>query len=268
MDLDSSLAYYLVDSKVAKTSPNLAKKDRLETYPTWSADGRYLYFCSAPLTWQERTEIPEQYEQIKYDLVRIPYNLERDEWGEPETVLSADKTGLSVLLPRISPCGRWLLVTACDYGCFPVYRQSSDLYIMDLESVEQTERYTYRRLDINSDKSESWHSWSSNSRWIAFSSKRKYGIFTRTYLSYVDESGKVYKPVLLPQKDPTYYDSCLWTYSVPELITEPIRMKKERLGRIARSSRKIVVEMPITMATPKATGLLPYHEQTQQSERQ
>jgi len=267
MDLDSSLAYYLVDSKKVKTSPNLAKKDRLETYPTWSADGRYLYFCSAPLTWEERTVIPEQYEKVKYDLVRIPYNLERDEWGELETVLSADKTGLSILLPRLSPCGRWLLVTACDYGCFPVYRQSSDLYIMDLESAGQTGRYTYRRLDINSDKSESWHSWSSNSRWIAFSSKREYGVFTRIYLSYVDECGKVYKPVLLPQKDPTYYDSCLWTYSVPELITEPVRVKKERLGRVVRDSRKIYVEMPITMATPKA-GALPYHEEPWRSERE
>jgi len=267
LDLDSLLAYYLVDSEKVKTSPILAQKDRLETYPTWSADGRYLYFCSAPLTWEERDEIPEQYDKIKYDLVRIPYDLERDEWGELEAVLSADKTGLSILLPRISPCGRWLLFTMCDYGCFPVYRQSSDLYIMDLESAGQSGQYTYRRLDINSDESESWHSWSSNSRWIAFSSKRGYGVFTRTYLSYVDEHGKAYKPVLLPQKDPTYYDSCLWTYSVPELITEPVRVTKERLGRVVRDSRKIYIEMPITMATPKA-GVLTYHEEPWQSERE
>ena len=44
IDVDSLLAYYLVDSKVIKTSPPLAKKDRLETYPTWSPDGQYLYF--------------------------------------------------------------------------------------------------------------------------------------------------------------------------------------------------------------------------------
>jgi hypothetical protein len=267
MDLDSLLAYYLVDSEKVKTSPILAQKDRLETYPTWSADGRYLYFCSAPLTWEVRDEIPEQYDKVKYDLVRIPYDLERDEWGELETVLSADETGLSILLPRFSPCGRWLLFTMCDYGCFPVYRQSSDLYIMDLESAGQTGQYTYCRLDINSDESESWHSWSSNGRWIAFSSKRGYGVFTRIYLSYVDENGKAYKPVLLPQKDPTYYDSCLWTYSVPELVTEPVRVTKERLGRVVRDPRKIYVEMPITMATPKA-GVLTYHEEPWQSQRE
>ncbi len=252
IDLDSLLAYYLVDSKTIKTSPQISKKDRLETYPTWSPDGRYLYFCSAPLTWSDRNVIPERFDEIKYDLVRMSYDIDRDQWGELETVLSANDTGLSILLPRISPDGRWLLFCMCNYGCFPVHQQSSDLYLIDLEAAKQTGRYEYRRLQINSDKSESWHSFSSNSRWIAFSSKRQSGVFTRTYISYVDRQGKAYKPLLLPQKDPTYYDSCLWTYSVPELVREPVRVTKETLGRVVRGSRKISAPFPVTMATPKA----------------
>ncbi len=263
LDFDSALAYYLADSKTVKTSPVLAKKDRLETYPTWSVDGRYLYFCSAPLSWSEHDAVPEHYDQLKYDLVRVSYDIDRDKWGELETVLSAEDTGLSILLPRISPDGRWLLFCMCDYGCFPVYQTSSDLYIMDLKAAQ----HEYHRLDINSDESESWHSWSSNSRWIAFSSKRQSGSFTRSYISYVDRDGKVYKPVLLPQKDPTYYDSCLWTFSVPELIIEPVRFTKEKLGRVVRSSRKISVEMPITTATPKP-GTLPSHDEPWRQERE
>ena len=256
IDLDSLLAYYLVDAKMVKTSTVISRKDRLETYPTWSPDGRYLYFCSAPLKRSERTAVPEHYNEIKYDLVRVSYDLDSDEWGELETVLSAQDTGLSILLPRISPDGRWLLFCMCNYGCFPVYQQSSDLYMIDLKAAKKSGQYKYRRLDINSDKSESWHSWSSNSRWIAFSSKRQSGVFTRSYLSYVDEGGKVYKPLLLPQKDPTYYDSCLWTYSVPELVTEPVQVTGEQLGRVVRGSRKISVRLPITMATPKP-GVVP-----------
>jgi hypothetical protein len=267
MDFDSVMAYYLVDSKTVKTTPNLARKDRLETYPTWSADGRYLYFCSAPMTWSDQTVVPESYDQIKYDLVRISYDLDRDQWGPLESVLSAQETGLSILLPRVSPNGRWLLFCMCDYGCFPVYRHSSDLYMMDLEAARQTGEYKHRRLDINSDKSESWHSWSSNSRWIVFSSKRDSGVFTRIYIAYVDRNGKAYKPIRLPQKDPTYYESCLWTYSVPELVTEPIRITKEKLGRVVRSSRKISVKMPITMATPKA-GESPEYQEPWQTERE
>jgi len=153
IDFDSLMAYYLVDSQTVKTTKDLARKDRLETYPTWSADGQYMYFCSAPITWSDRSVVPESHDQIKYDLVRVRYDLDRDRWGSLETVLSTRETGLSILLPRISPDGRWLLFCMCDYGCFPVYRPSSDLYMMDLEAARRTGEYPYRRLEINSDKS-------------------------------------------------------------------------------------------------------------------
>jgi len=252
LDLDSLLACYTLDSKTVGTAPDLSRKDRLETYPAWSPDGRFLYFCSAPLTWSDRTRIPKDYGAIRYDLMRVAYDPARDQWGPLETVLSARDTGKSILLPRISPDGRWLLFCMCDYGCFPVYRQSSDLYIMDLEAAASTGRYEYRRLDINSDRSESWHSWSSNSRWIAFSSKRGHGAFTRTWISYVDPNGVAHRPFVLPQRDPAYYDSCLWTYSVPELVREPVPLKKEALGRVVRGSPDVSVQLPVTMATPKA----------------
>jgi Tol biopolymer transport system component len=267
MDFDSVMAYYNIDSKTVKTTPILARKDRLETYPTWSPDGQYLYFCSAPVTWSDKTVVPESYDQIKYDLVRASYNINRDQWGPLESLLSGEDTGLSILLPRISPDGRWLLFCMCDYGCFPVYRQSSDLYMIDLEAAKQTGEYKYNRLDINSSDSESWHSFSSNSRWIVFSSKRGSGIFTRTYIAYVDKSGKVHKPIRLPQKDPTYYESCLYTYSVPELVIEPVRLTREKLGRVVRGSEKISVKMPITMATPKP-GQPPGYQEPWQTERE
>ena len=258
VDVDSMLAYYLVDSKTVKTPSEISRKDRLETYPTWSPDGRYLYFCSAPMWWSGRGEIlPQRYNEIRYDLIRTSYDLNRDRWGQLETVLSAQDTGLSILLPRISPDGRWLLLCMCNYGCFPAFQQSSDLYMVDLKAAQETGRYKHRRLDINSDQSESWHSWSSNSRWIAFSSKRWQGVFTRPYLSYVDQKGKVYKPVLLPQKDPVFYDSCLQAYSVPELVIQPVQVTGEKLARVVRGSRKISVDMPVTMATPKAVPAPP-----------
>jgi hypothetical protein len=260
VDMESMLLYYLVDSRTLKTSPKFSKKNRLETYPTWSPDGRYLYFCRGPMLWSNQNKIPpENYDKVKYDLLRISYDIEKDQWGEVETVLSAQDTGLSVLQPRISPDGRWLLFCMCDYGCFPSFQQSSDLYIIDLNAAQKTRQYKYHRLEVNSDQCESWHSWSSNSRWIAFSSKRRDGVFTRLYLSYVDQTGKAYKAFLLPQKDPTFYDSCLQTYNTPELVIEPVKVTKEKLARVIRGSRQISVDMPITMATPKA-GQIPDQE--------
>lgn len=254
IDLDSLLAYYLVDRETVKTAPDISRKDRLETYPTWSPDGRYLYFCSAPLSWTDRNIIPADYNEIKYDLMRISYDIDKDQWGELETVLLSRDTGLSILLPRISPDGRWLLFCMSDYGCFPIYQRSSDLYVIDLRRARQTGQYVPRKLQANSDESESWHSFSTNSRWIAFSSKRDSGAFTRSYLCYLDEQGETCKPFVLPQKDPDHYSACLLTYSVPELINEPVRITGEKLGRVVRSSPDIICDMPVTTATPKVTG--------------
>jgi hypothetical protein len=257
IDLDSLLAYYIVNSKTIKTSSKFSRKDYLETYPTWSPDGRYLYFCSAPILWSSQDKIPpDRYEEVKYDLVRINYDIDSDQWGQLETVVSANDTGLSVAYPRISPDGKWLLLCMADYGTFHVYSPSSDLYLLDLQAAHQTGQYAPKRLEINSDESESWHCWSSNSRWIVFSSKRDYGVFTRSYISYVDETGKVHKPLVVPQKDPAFYDSCLKTYNTPELVIEPVPLTGEKLAKVVRSSAKIPVDMPITMATPKA-GTVP-----------
>ena len=255
VDLDSALLCYHVDSKKVTCPEELADKNRLETYPTWSPDGRYLYFCSGPILWQDRNTVPpENYDKLKYDLRRIAYDVETDQWGKAETVLSADETGLSILLPRISPDGRFLLFCMCRYGCFPVYQPSSDLYLMDLATGD------YRKLAANSSYSESWHSWSSNSRWIAFSSKRQGGSLTRTYLSYVDQTGQVHKPFVLPQKDTAYYDSLLETYSVPELIAGSVKVSKSLLARVARSEPSVAVDIPITGATPKAGPNEPWLE--------
>lgn len=54
--------------------------------------------------------------------------------------------------------------------------------------------------EVNSDDTESFHNWSSNSRWFVFSSRRGDGLYTRLYLASMDENGVVGKPFLLPQE--------------------------------------------------------------------
>lgn len=254
-DLDSALVCYQVESRKTVSPKELADKDRLETYPAWSPDGKYLYFCSGPVLWKDRSAVPpENFDKLQYDLRRISYDSATDQWGKAETVLSAAQTGQSILLPRISPDGRFLVFCMCQYGCFPVYQPSSDLYLMDLATKQ------FRKLAVNSEFSESWHSWSGNSRWIAFSSKRQDGLFTRTYFSYIDETGTAHKPFVLPQADPTYYDSLLETYSVPELVSGAVPVSKSALARAARAKPSVASELPLTGATPKAAPSDPWQE--------
>ncbi|MDD5326990.1 MAG: hypothetical protein PHY02_04135 [Phycisphaerae bacterium] len=255
VDLDSSICYYVVDSNQVKTAPAISQKNKLETYPAWSPDGRYLYYCSAPILWIDRHKVPpEHYNEVKYDLMRVSYDVETDEWGQPETVLSAEKTGMSILCPRISPDGRFLVFCMCEYGCFPIYQSSSDLYLMDLQTGQHS------KLAVNSEYSESWHSFSSNSRWLAFSSKRGDGLFTRTYFSYIDKDGRGYKPFILPQKDPAYYDSLLQTYSVPELIASPVKASPNALVRAVRQPENIKVDAPLTGATVRTENSGPWRQ--------
>lgn len=231
VDVDAGLAYCRIDDRESKSVPRGADEDRLATYPAWSPDGRWLYYCSAPFLWSDREAWPpERYAEVRYSLMRIAYDMEADRWGEPEEFLSAEKTGLSILMPRISPDGKFLLFCMCRYGCFPAYQPTSDLYLMTLADR------SYRKLEINSEFSEAYHSWSSNSRWIAFSSKRQGGFFTRCYLSYVDETGREHKPFVVPQEDPAFYDSLIKNHCVPELVTGPVYVRESVLARAARSA--------------------------------
>jgi hypothetical protein len=219
-DYGSALGVYDLRRKRASTAPQIADPKYLETFPNWSPDGKYLYFCrtlsSWPADYRKKEIVPPGYDQMRYDLCRIAYDDDRAAWGEVETLLAARDTGLSMSEPRVSPDGRWLLFCTHPYGSFPVYQSGSDLYMMDLK----TRRHW--PLEINSDRSDSWHCWSSNSRWIVFASKRRDGLFGRLYFSYVEPNGAARKPFLLPQQDPAFYDSFLENFNAPELIRSAV----------------------------------------------
>ena len=110
----------------------------------------------------------------------------------------------------------------------------------------------HRPLAINSEETDSWHSWSSNGRWIVFASKRGNGLLARLYISYVEPGGEVRKPLVLPQKDPRFYDSFIKTYNVPELAIGPVPVRGKALARLIRTPIEDTSRLPVTSATPRA----------------
>jgi Tol biopolymer transport system component len=259
VDTNSELALYRVDTGQMYTVPQISRPERLETFPSWSPDGRYLYFTSAPAWTNAKKPSPVGYDAVQYDLNRIAYDPAADRWGEVETVVAAARLHKSISLPQPSPDGRFLMFCGHDYGAFPVYQPSSDLYMIDLNqfgSGPARGEFTPRRLDeVNSDRSDSYHSWSSNSRWIVFASKREDGVFGRLYISHLEADGRFSKPFIMPQQDPDSYGRTLMTYNRPEFLREPVAVSEAELARAMDSTAAHpadagVVSRPRSAAVP------------------
>jgi hypothetical protein len=234
LDRSSDIYLYDIASNTITTTPQISSPHRMEIWPAWSPDGKYLYFCSAPEleNYADSSRSGEvALDKIKYDLVRIAFDPLKHSWGNLETMISTSDIGLSITEPRVSPDGHFVLFTAASYGQFPIYNQSADLYVLDVRTRQ------WKKMELNSDKADSFHSWSGNGRWIVFSSKREDGLFTKPYFSHFDSSGHTTKPFVLPQENPSLYEASLDIYNAPEFTKEPVHISPQDLAAAAFSEQ-------------------------------
>ena len=253
VDMASDLGIYRLNDASLVYSPKISRPDRLETYPEWSNDGKHLYFCSAQVPWETTPDIVEKaYEhwpKIKYDLMRVEFAADTCSFGQVETLLSSEETSKSMTQPRVSPDGRWLIFVMHNYGTWPVFQDSADLWMLDLQV-----RKARRMSEINTDRTESWHGWSSNGRWIVFSSKRDTGTLSRPYFSYIDADGKASKPMLLPQEDPTFYNRFYNNFNLPELSAYPAPVGQHELAQLVNRPDRTEKGLLMTSANPVQKG--------------
>ena len=85
-------------------------------------------------------------------------------------------------------------------------------------------------LGINSKFVESYPSWSSNNSWILFNSKRDDGITSRPYFAYFKD-GKVYKPFVMPQKNPNWNIEEINNINRPELSMGKIELNPKEIQK-------------------------------------
>ena len=219
---DTKSDIYVYDLKQDKVlrSPLIADSTRLETFPTFSADGTEIYYCVAdgPIR-------PSAIDSVHYSLCRIGFNPEHGIFAtSADTIVPGIQGKRSVSHPRMSPDGKRLLYTVSDFGTFPIWHRDANLQMIDLENG---------KIDslkiVNSQMSDTYHSWSSTGRWFVFASKRDDGLYGKPYFAHVDNNGKVSKPFVLPQKSPSFYDDNLKSFNVPDLGTKLCRESRSML---------------------------------------
>ena len=224
-DTASDLQVYDVEKNELLITPMLKQDSIYETFPVFSADGRSMYFCAA----QAIPEGTYKLDSIRYNLCRVDFNPETGSFGDSiVTVIDAVALGKSVSFPRPSYDGRYLCYTLSDYGQFSIWHHEADMYMLDLKTGEST------AMDkANSDDTESFHNWSTNSRWMVFSSRRDDGLFTRPYFCHVDENGVVGKAFMLPQRNPRrFYRDRFLSFNVPDFIVRPTHFDGSKTSNI------------------------------------
>ncbi len=218
MDFASDLILYDVENNRVYDIDRAA--DEFESFPAWSADGKMLYFVSAHVDVEADSlvdRLVDDYQGLHYNVYKRAFDEKTMSFGERELVFDAAALNKSAAFPRLSPDGRYLLFSMADYGQFHIWHHSSDLYMIDLTTKELVDVNK-----MNSPFTESYHAWSSNGRWILFSSRREDGNFTRLYMAYFDKNGHVSHPFVLPQKEPDTYQRMMLSYNVPEWMVNPV----------------------------------------------
>lgn len=232
-DTASDVVVYDTERHEIVTTSLLSSSGAFETFPTFSPDGQTLYFCSA-----EARPMPKEYDQVRYDLCSISFDPATRRFGSVvDTLYKASADNRSVSFPRVSPDGNYLLYTLSGYGNFSIWHKDADLYMYNLKT-----RQNYPLEAANSDDVESYHSWSSDSHWVVFSSRRIDGLYTRPFIAYIDKEGHAHKPFLLPQKDTEFYFNFMKSYNIPEFITGEVNFNARSLALKAKEDKGIDVK--------------------------
>lgn len=230
-DSASDVNVYDIEKNELISAPWVSRPEMLESFPVFSADGRTLYFTCA-----EAQEIPAGITEIRYNLCKVAFDPETGRIGNKvDTVIFAASAGKSVTIPKPSYDGKYIMYSLADYGTFAVWHPESDLWLLDLETGETSEL-----KEANSWNVECSHSWSTNSRWFIFGSRRDNGLFTYLYICHLDADGRCAKPFLLPQRRPReFYDNLMKSFNIPEFTSGTVSLERNKAVRGLNSGDRI-----------------------------
>ena len=230
-DTESDLIAYDVERNEVTNIEN--DPTEFECFPFWAPDGKTLYYCSAHFEYQDTIdhgiELIRRFGEVKYNLYKKSFDPQTMQFGPRKLVFDAEAMDKSATLPRVSPDGRFLMFTLGKYGVFHIWHRDADLWMMDLTTGQAR-----NMKEINSPDVESYHSWSSNGRWVVFSSRRYDGNYTRPFFAHIDKNGHASKPFELPCADPDYHRQFLRSYNIPEFMLGPVTIRPQDFSDVLK----------------------------------
>ncbi|HVN76094.1 MAG TPA: hypothetical protein VMT19_07235 [Thermoanaerobaculaceae bacterium] len=178
---------FVLDARTGRSAPlpGAADPEVVEDMPSFSPDGSRVVFSRYRFdATQGVNRVPSM------ELAEVPFNGGRG--GDAKAVAGASGEGTWNYFARYTPDGKWISFCRGDASRGVYARLSSDICLVPAGGGEA------RRLRLNvEDAMDSWHSWSADSHWLAFSSNREGSGMTALYLAYVDDDGIDYPPVKL-----------------------------------------------------------------------
>ena len=230
-DLSSDVLVYDVAKHEVILDTLLATKPYSENSPVFSADGKTLYYLTCL-----QQDYPENYKNEKYNICRVSFNPDNGTFGDRvDTIYNAVEKGKTATWPRPSYDGRYIMFTQMDYGYFSIWHKESDLWLLDLATME-----AHPLTAANSNDADSFHNWSVGSHWFVFTSRRDDGLYTNLYLSCVDGNGNATKAFLLPQRNPKeYYTNTVYSFNTPDFTSHPVDIDSRTISVAIESDKRI-----------------------------
>ncbi len=233
-DLSSDVFVYDVEKNALILDTLLMSSAYSENIPTFSPDGKRLYYTTAL-----QQKYPTDFKKQRYSLCCIGFDAERGCFGQQvDTLFDAGKAGKSLSWPRPSYDGKYIMVTLLDYGYFSIWHKESDLWLIE------TATGNMRPLtEVNSDDAESYHNWSADSHWFVFTSRRENGLYSLLYLACIDDAGNATKPFLLPQGNPQdYYSTSFYSFNTPDFTACPVELDARKMAAALKNGKRKAVQ--------------------------
>lgn len=221
--------YSKEEKKISLLSTGNGGAVTIQTEPSWSSDGKYILFSCATMTRDLYVELKgntvfkseEGIEElnkkypVQFNVCRVPFNSGMG--GKAESIPGASNNGKSNYFARCSPDGRWVVFTQSLTGL--AIQPDSKLYILPSAGGEA------RLMKCNLSRLNSWHTWSTNSRWLAFVSKEN-SAYTELFLTHIDEDGNDSPPILIER-----FNKANFSINVPEFVNIPTNGIREIILR-------------------------------------